>query len=279
MGGTLQQALGGVAILYSTSPHPMAVLDESGMIVWSNNAARRDLGAAAGTRWRATSTDAAWADTADAHFRVACNDVVVDGQTLRTVTLFETADLHDRLRELDEHAGTDPFTGLANRRRLIEVAARWRSAAVGLLFVDLDRFKAVNDTHGHQVGNQALMVLASRLQAAVRHEDLVVRWGGDEFVVLSRAPRSVWHLSERIREAINEPIQVGDLTLDVSASIGLCAGLPGWDLDHLVTQADLSMFEDKGIRSASEPAPEPVIDLINDDPEWRPVFAQRKRYT
>ena len=99
-------------------------------------------------------------------------------------------DLRERTRELAEQAVHDPLTGLANRtlfeERLRAVLSRDARTgdATGVLFLDLDGFKSVNDEHGHQVGDAVLRVVAARLIAAVRPADTVARLGGDEFVVL-----------------------------------------------------------------------------------------------
>ena len=113
-------------------------------------------------------------------------------------------------------ADTDPLTGLANRRaleRTLEAAlarAGARSRSVGLLMLDLDGFKAINDTHGHAAGDEALREVARRLRRCVRERDLVARLGGDEFVVvltdLGGRSEAVQDSMERIREALAEPI-------------------------------------------------------------------------
>ena len=118
-------------------------------------------------------------------------------------------------------ASTDPLTGLANRRGMREAApvvlnqARRSGAAVGLLLVDIDHFKTVNDTYGHQVGDEVLRDVAAAIRDCVRGEDVVVRMGGEEIAVLTALPRSgLIALAERIRVAV-----VRDCAVTVSVGV------------------------------------------------------------
>src|SRR6185369_1900900 len=114
-------------------------------------------------------------------------------------------------------------TGLANRRALERTLAAAlgragaRARSVGLLMLDLDGFKAINDTHGHAAGDEALREVARRLSRSVRERDLVARLGGDEFVVvltdLGDHSAAVEDSMTRIREALSEPITFGDTML------------------------------------------------------------------
>ncbi len=126
----------------------------------------------------------------------------------------------------------DPLTGLANRAVLLERigqasahAGRWPSFAV--LFLDLDRFKAVNDTLGHAAGDELLRAVTARLQAQVRDNDMVARLGGDEFVVLQtgvRAAEDAAALAGRIIEAVRAPYVIGDTEVVIGVSIGIDIG-------------------------------------------------------
>ncbi|WP_280719398.1 EAL domain-containing protein [Kitasatospora sp. MAP5-34] len=130
------------------------------------------------------------------------------------------------------------------------------SSAIAVLFLDLDGFKAVNDTAGHQVGDELLVQAARRLQGAVRAGDTVARFGGDEFAALvcGRLGRSQVHeLAERLRSALSEPYWIGGAELGVAASIGIAFGprdhTPGADpkaaTDELMRNADLAMYRAK----------------------------------
>lgn len=169
------------------------------------------------------------------------------------------ADVHDeRSREarLRHDALHDPLTGLANRALLLdrlEHAAQrlqWEPRRrFGVLLLDLDGFKAVNDTHGHIAGDSLLKELADRMQAAVRPADTVARLGGDEFAVLVDsfvAPLAVETLARRLRAAAAEPVQIGALRVGVSASIGaVISQSKPKDLSELLQHADAAMYRAK----------------------------------
>ncbi|WP_441250143.1 putative bifunctional diguanylate cyclase/phosphodiesterase [Kitasatospora sp. McL0602] len=129
-------------------------------------------------------------------------------------------------------------------------------SAVAVLFLDLDGFKAVNDTAGHQVGDELLVQAARRLQGAVRSADTVARFGGDEFAALvcGRLGRTQVHeLAERVRTALSEPYWIGGAELGVAASIGIAFGAragaeqpdPKTATDELMRNADLAMYQAK----------------------------------
>jgi diguanylate cyclase (GGDEF)-like protein/PAS domain S-box-containing protein len=145
----------------------------------------------------------------------------------------------------------DPLTGLANRTlfrdRLEQALARSERAkgCIGVLFLDLDNFKHVNDAHGHAAGDEVLVELGKRLQAAVRPADTVARLGGDEFVVLcDRVDRpAAIALGERLQEAIRLPVTVSGTVHDLSASIGIAMGRT--DADVLLHDADSALYRAK----------------------------------
>ena len=143
----------------------------------------------------------------------------------------------------------DALTGLPNRSllqdRLAEVQ-RTNGTAVALLFLDLDRFKAVNDAMGHAAGDALLVEVARRLLASVGPEDLVARLGGDEFVVLCRAldRNALVQLGERIRKAIEGPFEVFGKACNISVSIGIAVANQSDGLD-LVQAADMAMYAAK----------------------------------
>jgi diguanylate cyclase (GGDEF)-like protein len=118
---------------------------------------------------------------------------------------------------------------------------------VSLLLIDLDGFKAVNDTHGHAAGDALLCEVADRLREAVRGGDLAARLGGDEFAVLlpgcttAEADRT----AQRILEALRAPVPVDGATVGVSASIGVAAADPADDVESLLHDADLAMYAAK----------------------------------
>ena len=149
----------------------------------------------------------------------------------------------------------DPLTDTPNRalmidrmERALEMAAR-RQSHLAVLFVDIDRFKPINDRHGHQVGDEVLQEVARRLGTAVRSSDTVSRHGGDEFLVLLSevsCAADVAQLCEKLLEAVARPCQVGALSLEVTVSLGV-ALYPEDGLDRLtlVGRADAAMYRAK----------------------------------
>jgi diguanylate cyclase (GGDEF)-like protein/PAS domain S-box-containing protein len=157
-----------------------------------------------------------------------------------------------RLRTL---AYTDTVTALPNRLWLIEHLrdrlehAEQNGTSIGVLFLDLDRFKDINDTLGHESGDRLLRIIGKRLAGAVRSGDLVARMGGDEFVVLALGKpdlQSLAVLAERIIAAIEEPVHMGAMEHFVTTSIGI-ASFPsdGRDAETLVKHADVAMYRAK----------------------------------
>jgi diguanylate cyclase (GGDEF)-like protein/PAS domain S-box-containing protein len=186
-----------------------------------------------------------------------------DGQLYGAVASYDdvTARVEqDRRTRLE--ADTDPLTGLANRRaleRTLEAAlgrAGARARTVGLLMIDLDGFKAVNDTHGHAAGDEALREVARRLKRSVRERDLVARLGGDEFVVvltdLGGRSGAVKDSMERITEALREPIAFNRASVTLGAAMGV-ATFPddGGNAADLLAHADRGMYAAKAARDSS----------------------------
>jgi diguanylate cyclase (GGDEF)-like protein len=150
-----------------------------------------------------------------------------------------------------EAARHDPLTGLPGRALFHERLRQCLTESpdpgtVALLFVDLDRFKAVNDTMGHAAGDALLAELSRRLQSVVRRDDVVGRLGGDEFVV-ALCPASEHHAGEvaaRIIDELSRPVLVPGGTAEVSASIGIALNR-STDEYELIGNADMAMYEAK----------------------------------
>jgi diguanylate cyclase (GGDEF)-like protein/PAS domain S-box-containing protein len=163
--------------------------------------------------------------------------------TARDITA--AADLH---RHLDTLAHRDTLTGLLNRRALL-AALEARLAAgtpTSVLFCDLDGFKAVNDTRGHEAGDAVLVEVAQRLIGAVRDGDLVARFAGDEFVLVSR-PEGATRIADRLLARLTEPVVLADgSTVKVGTSIGIADLLDPTSVemtaDDLLKQADTAMY-------------------------------------
>jgi diguanylate cyclase (GGDEF)-like protein len=159
----------------------------------------------------------------------------------------------ERSQERLNHQAThDALTGLMNRAELMRTMAhllrvRPPTATAAVLFVDLDSFKEVNDAEGHAVGDALLIVLAARLQGAVRPGDIVARFGGDEFVVvLARATEDeAIVVAERIIERCSEPVVAHDVRTRVGASVGITVLHGSADADAVLRSADAAMYDAK----------------------------------
>jgi len=156
-------------------------------------------------------------------------------------------------------AAHDPLTGLPNRSTLsdrLEAAverAGHTGATGAVLFCDLDGFKAVNDTHGHAVGDQVLEVVAARLAEQVRPGDLVARLGGDEFVVVAESvtEQDAAQLATRLQDAVAEPIAVDSVVVRLTVSVGTAALTGADSASDVLRRSDVAMFAAKASRRAS----------------------------
>lgn len=160
--------------------------------------------------------------------------------------------------QLAYQAYHDSLTGLANRPMLLErlnqalSRARRQNHAVAVLYLDLDRFKTVNDTKGHEVGDALLREIGRRLAQVVRLEDTVARMGGDEFAVVMEDIGTVQNiqcvrsLAERIVAEVGRPVDIGNLTVTVGASVGVAVSRSGHDdVETMLRDADLAMYRAK----------------------------------
>lgn len=152
---------------------------------------------------------------------------------------------------LAEAAATDPLTGLANRSGLAQKSTQMLAdgAAHALMLLDLDRFKPINDAHGHDAGDAVLRAVAARLQAAMRAGDIVARLGGDEFVILLASPLpddQLEALARRLEAAVRQPVDFQGQALTVGASTGIARSpQDGRTLTELMRSADRAMYQAK----------------------------------
>ncbi|WFT80384.1 MULTISPECIES: putative bifunctional diguanylate cyclase/phosphodiesterase [unclassified Methylobacterium] len=169
------------------------------------------------------------------------------------------ARLREREAELRTLAFQDSLTGLFNRAYLREkveqlerALAEGRVAGLCVLMIDLNGFKAVNDTYGHDCGDRVLRIVGARLSGILPPEAVLMRLGGDEFLVLleqAAEEPELAAMAEAIIAAVTEPIRDGDLALSVGASIGIAAVRgPQTEIDAIIGRADLAMYEAKSLR-------------------------------
>ncbi|WP_443065080.1 EAL domain-containing protein [Streptomyces sp. NBC_00576] len=177
--------------------------------------------------------------------------------------IFNSRDVTERVRlqaQLQHNAEHDPLTDLPNRalftQRVQQALSGRRSTDRGtaVLFIDLDGFKAVNDTIGHQAGDELLVQAARRLQDAVRYGDTASRLGGDEFAALivgdgtrdrSARERHIMELADRLRLTLSQPYDIDGNDVRVNASIGVAFAEPGLGAGELLRNADLAMYRAK----------------------------------
>lgn len=171
----------------------------------------------------------------------------------------------------DEMAYVDALTGTLNRRAFFEANATTdsdesRSRRRAILFIDIDNFKQINDAHGHEGGDAVLRSFASRLQASVRKGDLVVRFGGEEFVVEADEllPQDAEKVAQRISVAArNDSVPFRSQTIRYSVSIGITCGDTMTPIDDLLSAADAQLYLAKNagrdcVRSDNAAAAAPV---------------------
>ncbi|MEU6374616.1 EAL domain-containing protein [Streptomyces sp. NPDC046909] len=177
--------------------------------------------------------------------------------------IFNSRDVTERVRlqaQLQHNAEHDPLTDLPNRalftKRVQQALSGRRSSDRGtaVLFIDLDGFKAVNDTIGHQAGDELLVQAARRLQDAVRHGDTASRLGGDEFAALivgdggrdrGARERHILELADRLRITLSQPYLIDGNDVRVAASIGVAFSEPGLGAGEILRNADLAMYRAK----------------------------------
>ena len=167
----------------------------------------------------------------------------------------EHAAARDNSAKMAQLAFLDPLTGLPNRKLLLDhlsfniVQARRERDALAVFFIDLDRFKVINDSLGHSAGDKVLQEISARLKDAMREADSVGRMGGDEFVIVAPQIHGVEdavHIAQKVRDAVREPMQIEGRELFVSCSMGI-AMYPndGDSAEALLKNADTAMYRAK----------------------------------
>ncbi len=206
-------------------------------------------------RFRMAHADGSWVDV-----EATANNLLGDPDIGGVVVI--TRDISERKRvedELAHQALHDPLTGLPNRTLLADrldralSASRRRSRSVGLLLMDLDRFKEINDTLGHESGDQILEQVAQRLATVLRASDTVARLGGDEFAIVAPDIDGVEEaelVAAKVLDALDRPFDLSGLSLHVDASVGIAVSpAHGDDASVLLQRADVAMYRAKGMVS------------------------------
>ncbi|MDQ3040661.1 MAG: diguanylate cyclase, partial [Pseudomonadota bacterium] len=164
-----------------------------------------------------------------------------------------------RVQELLKHqVAHDALTGLPNRDylrdrldRVLSLLKRWPERRCALLYLDVDRFKIINDSLGHLAGDAVLKEVARRLLLCVRDPDIVARLSGDEFAILledAPEPGTAVKVAQRVLEALAAPLQIGDKTLEPSASVGIAIGDDRYHAaDELLRDADIALYRAKAL--------------------------------
>lgn len=185
------------------------------------------------------------------HWNLIIATPVSGGAVLVLIDVTTHHDVHDIL---DARAHRDILTGLPNRlavnRRLASVVerAQRQATSASVVFLDLNGFKAVNDRLGHDVGDEVLAAVGRRLVGTIRSEDLLGRWGGDEFIVIMDGGdvQAVRSLASRLHAALAEPVAISrHRTVQLGLSVGASSVQPGDTPDDVLARADRAMFEAK----------------------------------
>ncbi len=184
----------------------------------------------------------------------------LEGKRVKVWAIVDISPLKEKERAITFQAEHDPLTNLINRRHFFRIFESVLKKAdrdrlyKGLLFIDLDRFKPINDTMGHNIGDQLLQLVAQRLQSSLRKSDLISRFGGDEFLALiatettdfEDAKRRISMIAEKILRTIKAPYQIEEKSLTIGASIGITIfNSSERDLNRLILDADSAMYEAK----------------------------------
>ncbi len=157
--------------------------------------------------------------------------------------------------EASHDATHDPLTGLPNRVLVLERLGSWihsppdSTHCTAVLFIDIDRFKWVNDAHGHAAGDELLVHISRVLQRSVRQDDLVGRLSGDEFIVITRLANAeaAMELAQRMIGTLRQPVRVAGIELSHSASVGVCLVEAGAVPSEVIENADMAMYHAKGL--------------------------------
>lgn len=239
------------------NPDSMLVIDIDNIILYANPAAAALFNYLKGNRFEFPITDVTCTEITIGEDIVEMTVLPIDwaGESVFLVTLHDISQLKQTEAKLLHLARYDQLTGLANRRYCLEfmndavVRAKRRNGYIAVLFIDLDKFKAINDSLGHEVGDQLLISVAKRLNNCVRESDLASRFGGDEFVLILddiASPELAEPLAAKILESIAVPHVLNNNTVVIECSIGISTYPQNGDRPELLFKvADQAMYKNK----------------------------------
>jgi diguanylate cyclase (GGDEF)-like protein len=188
-----------------------------------------------------------WASLSGQRLRFAGDDALL-------AAIVDVTAQRQTREDLLQQATHDPLTGVFNRRHLEDVLrqeldrAERHARPLAVAMMDADHFKSINDTYGHQTGDEVLRAISDRCRKTLRSNDILGRYGGEEFAIVfpETSLDEAGAVAERLRAAVgDEPIKVGDNALGVTVSIGLAAFAPGNDLEKLFQRADSALYTAK----------------------------------
>jgi diguanylate cyclase (GGDEF)-like protein/PAS domain S-box-containing protein len=202
-------------------------------------------------------------DGADADLDISLAEHVDGSQWSYRITLRAVTDAQQILgvfgcvvdvTELRTLADTDVLTGLRNRRWILDVLAselQEHAGRVSVIFIDLDHFKAINDQHGHHIGDELLVEVGDRLRKALRPTDRIGRIGGDEFLVVCPGLSGTLQalaVAQRLQSSLHSGFTLSEVSVEITACFGVACGYSDMKSDELVSRADTAMYECKKVR-------------------------------
>lgn len=185
---------------------------------------------------------------------------IIDSKYKEAYYLSVFSDLTN-IKELFYHANHDLLTGLANRTQLEAFLknsianAKRNNKAFGLFYIDLDKFKSINDTYGHDIGDEVLKESVKRIKQTIREDDFFARVGGDEFILVLRdisSSHTLLKVAQKISQVFNEPIRIDKHILSMSISMGIAIyPQDATDISELIKKADIAMYRAKNHQKSS----------------------------
>ncbi|MCK9472715.1 diguanylate cyclase [Sulfurimonas sp.] len=186
------------------------------------------------------------------YFKPYAKEIKTDDKVLYLITFDEITNEYIKIKELEHMASTDALTNLFNRNKLNDVLkksialSRTISAPLCIIFLDIDHFKKVNDTYGHDVGDKVLINIANIITSTIRSGDIASRWGGEEFMIILQATSAVHAsmLGEKLRVSVEE--HVFETVGKVTVSLGITEYINGESEEAFVKRVDEALYEAKG---------------------------------